>query len=1086
MATGLHVVSSNRLELLGGRLADALGRPRRDPLGEEIVVVQSRGMARWVQWELARRTGICARTRFPFPKHFLQKVRDQVVPEAAGEKRFEPDAMTWRVWAELEAHRTDPVFAEASRYAGDDPRRRFQLATRVAGLLDQYAVYRPDFLASWEAGTEGDWQAALWRAIRPGRDAWPESRWLEAVVSGLERGPVAGLPERVALFGIAGLPPAYLRVLAALATQVEVTLYTLQPTTEFWADLVSRREEDRHLRRAGRDVTDASGLHLERGPRLLMSLGRLGRSFLRQLADHGAGGGEDPFEDPGEDSLLHLLQSDLLHLRNRTADGAAPVRIRLLAEDPSLRVHVCHSPRRELEVLQDQLLDAFESNPTLEPRDILVLTPDIEGYAPLIHAVFGAPEDERCRIPYSIADRVPLLESSLAKAFLRILSLPGRRCGRSEIEPLLEVPALRRRFGIPAEGVQRIRAWLETLGTSWGLDAEHRGSLGLPPFPQGTWRQGADRLLLGAAMASGDGEPIGGLGPVEGIEGDGAILAGAFAALVTALSELQSLRTRALPLADWRLELGRYFSAFFLPEADEEFDARLVRGALDRFGTSAGASGFDGVVPLEAIRGQLEHWLSEERSAGGFLRGGVTFAALKPMRSIPARVIAVLGLNDSEFPRQAIPLGFDLIAQKPRAGDEAREADDRHLFLETLLSARDRLHLSFVGQSIRDNAPLPPSVVVGELLDHLADIAEGGATAVEGAVVVRHPLHAFSADYFGRRGDPRLFRYSEESRRAAEVSCGGIVAVEPPFLVGELKSVGEPDSGVELDDLLEFLRNPAKFFLGRTLGVRLPRTGAPTVDRELFSLEGRGEFRLKQRWLEEMRSGATPGALSVRACADGNLPLGPAGELDAHSLGSGLSALLASIPAADREEHGPLPFEVRLGGTLLRGRLEGLTAGGLVLAKPAKFKAGDLLDLWARLLVLSVVPDVRTPRSARMWVEGDSGDVETWQLSPPPDPKAELSSLLELFAAGMKRPLPLFPRSSAEYSRPAGPRTRKSPLERALGEWEGNDRVPGEAADPAMALCFGAVRPHPLNDEFAALAGRVFGPAWANSGKGSA
>ncbi|MBL9173333.1 MAG: exodeoxyribonuclease V subunit gamma, partial [Verrucomicrobiales bacterium] len=859
MATGLHVVSSNRLELLGGRLADTLGRPRRDPFGEEIVVVQSRGMARWVQLELARRTGVCARTRFPFPKLFLQEVRDRVIPAAAGEKRFEPDAMTWRVWAELEAHREDPVFAEASRYAGDDPRRRFQLATRVAGLLDQYAVYRPDFLAAWETGTGGDWQAALWRAMRPGPDAWPESRWLQEVVSGLERGPVVGLPERVSLFGIAGLPPAYMRVLAALASQVEVTLYSLQPTPEFWAYLVSRREEARHLQRVGGNGSDASGLHLERGPRLLMSLGRLGRGFLGQLAEHGAGGGDDPFEDPGEDSLLHVLQSDLLLLRNRTDDDASPDRIPMRSEDPSLRVHVCHSPRRELEVLQDQLLDAFESDPALEPRDVLVLTPDIEGYAPLIHAVFGAPEDERCRIPYSIADRVPLAESSLAEAFLRILSLPGRRCGRSEIEPLLEVPALRRRFGIPADGVQRIRAWLETLGTSWGLDTEHRGSLGLPPFPQGTWRQGADRLLLGAAMASGDGESIGGLGPADGIEGEGAILAGSFAALVSALSELQSLRTRLLPLAGWMSELGRCFGTFLLPEADEEFDARLVRGALDRFGSSARVSGFDGAIPLEAVRGQLEQWLSEERSAGGFLRGGVTFAALKPMRSIPARVIAVLGLNDSAFPRQAIPLGFDLIARNPRAGDEAREADDRHLFLETLLSARDRLHLSYVGQSIRDNAPLPPSVVVGELLDHLADIADGGAPAVEATVVVRHPLHAFSADYFGRRGDPRLFRYSEESRRAAEVSCGGIAAVEPPFLVGELKSDGATTSVVELDDLREFLRNPSKFFLGRALGVRLPRTGEPPSDRELFSVEGRGKFLLKQRWLEGLRSGALAG-----------------------------------------------------------------------------------------------------------------------------------------------------------------------------------------------------------------------------------
>ena len=1090
MARGLQLISGNRLEALGKCLADAMRRPRVDPLASDVVVVQSRGMARWVQLELTRHHGVCARTEFPFPKALIREVCRAVVPEVTDPSRFERDALTWRVWEALFARRGDPVFAEPARYAGDDPRRLFQLSARVAGLLDQYLVYRPDLIADWEAGKDDSWQAALWRTVRGGPDAWPESRWLSTATARLRMGPDGALfrlPERVALFGIAVLPPAYLELFAALALHSEVTLYTLQPSQEFWADLVSSREEQRHLRRAGRRSDEAAHLHLERGPRLLMSLGKLGRGFLRQLADHGAGGGEDPFEDPGDDTLLHRVQSDLLHLRDRLAPASEEPRLTLEVTDPSLQVHVCHSPRRELEVLHDQLLDAMNLDPTVAPRDILVLTPDIESYAPLIHAVFGAPEEERLRLPYSIADRVPRAESLLADAFLRLLTLPERRCGRSDIEPLLDVPSLQRRFGLGPEGVVRIRGWLGQLGTRWGLNATQRGALGLPQLPQGTWRHGADRLLLGAAMASGDEPVIGGLSPLDGIEGDGALLAGGMAAFVTSLESLGVLRTLELPLGGWATELNRIFDAFFEVDEAERFDERLVRGALARLHTVARSSEFTLPVRLAAVREQLELWLAEERTAGGFLRGGVTFAALKPMRSIPARIIAVIGLNDTAFPRQSIAPSFDLIAQHPRPGDEAREEDDRHLFLETLLSARDRLHLSHVGQSIRDNAPLPPSVVIGELLDHLADIAEGGAAAVERSVVVRHPLHAFSAEYYGGRADSRLFSYSAESRRAAVTARGGPAEAEAGFLATALDApAGDPtEAVVELETLLGFLKNASRFFLQERLGVRLPRTVDVVSDRECFDLDGREEFRLKQRWLDRMRDAGSVDALSVRAMADGDLPLGPAGEIAARGIDATLAALLEAIPPEQRRDLPPVPVELQVGPVRLLGQVSGVTSAGLLFVKPARFKASDLLDLWVRQLVLSAQRGCADDGTARMVVEGSDETVEEWRISSPGDPMPILADLLDLLAEGRRRPLPLFPRSAAAFTEPVGSRVKSQPLERALQEWRGSDLSPGESIDPAFALCFGRVLPHPLDDAFAAVARRVMGPMWAHSRKGT-
>ncbi|MBX3733624.1 MAG: exodeoxyribonuclease V subunit gamma [Verrucomicrobiae bacterium] len=1080
MGSEIEIVCSNRLEDLAERLAAAMSSPRQgDPMAPEILVVQSRGMARWLQLELARRLGVCARIRFPFPKAFLRELALLVVPECRPDPRFEPDALTWRVWDALVCLRDRPEFAAPERYAGPDPLRRFQLARRVAGLFDQYLVYRPDLIAGWDSGRDPDWQPALWREVRGPEDGWPESRWLQATAEGLRGGVPPGLPGRVFLFGIAALPPAYLQVLAALAHRVPVILHTLQPTREYWGDLVSPHAAGRELRRAGAGPATADGLHLQTSPRLLVSLGRQSQAFHRQLTDLGAGGGDEPFTDPGDDTLLHALQSDLIHLR--APDPLASSRA-IHPADASIRIHACHSPRRELEVLYDQILDAMDRDPALEPRDVLVLTPDIEAYAPLIHAVLGAPESESRRLPYTVADREPRAQSPLVGTFLRLLHLPDGRCGRSEIEPLLEVAAVQRRLGWSPENLARWQQWLVALGTGWGLDAGHRRRLGLPALPQGTWSHARDRLLLGMAMADGDEAVIAGVSPFPGVEGDGVDTVAGVALLVGALERGLELRDRMLPLSGWERELMHLFDAFLLPDAAELEDARWIRETLSRLSRVAAEAGVTSEVPFAAVRDQLQVWLAEEGSAGGFLRGGITFAALKPLRSIPARFLAVLGLNDAAFPRRPVPAEFDRIAADPRPGDEAREADDRHLFLETLLSARDRLHLSYLGQSPNDNTPIPPSVVVSEVLDHLADRVEGGAGRVTDAIVVRHPLQAFSRVYFTSDADPRLFSYSAENARAA--AAAQQPAPEPPMARSAASDGLPPREAVtdvvELDALVRFLKNPARHFLEQRLGLRLPRAGSVVEDRERFILDGLAGFQLKQQWLDRLQAGGASQALQARQLANGDLPLGPAGPMTARELEAVAGKLFAVLPPEERQPLPPVPIGIPIGNVRLQGRIGGLTPVGPLTLKPAAFKAADLLELWVRLLALA----------AHGWQDGmfrgrliacHQEDPELHQLSVPSDPIERLTDLLALYAIGDRRPLPFFPRAAGELTRPQGSQTRSSGPDRALQAWTGgeNGGASGESSDAHFDWCFGHLQPHPLDDEFATLAARVFEPIWA-------
>lgn len=1074
MSCGLHWVTSNRLESLAERLSLAIRRGPRNPLAAEVLVVQSLGMARWLQLELARRNGVCSRVRFPFPKVFLQEVCHVVVPEAAQERRFSPEALAWRLWSQLSATERSPALAEPIRYAGDDPRRRFQLAHRLAGLFDQYLVYRPDLIARWTAGEDESWQAELWRRVGGDATAWPESRWLLTAMERLRNGPDPWpqLPERVAVFGISALPPIYVEVLSALATTTEVTIYQLLASQEYWGDTVSRREEQRALRRAGRKADEGEALHLERGPRLLTSLGRLGRSFLNLLAEQGAGADEDPegqmFPDPGSDTLLHAVQSDLLHLTQRGSGVDGPPLLSLRADDDSLRVHACHSPRRELEVLADQLWSALEADPTLAPRDILVLTPDIETYAPLIQALFGSPEEERRRLPFTVADRVPRAESSLADAFLRLLSLPGKRFGRSELLPLFERPAWQRRFGWTPQELPQVRDWLDELQVSWGLNAAQRVAQGLPAFAQGTWRQAADQLMLGQALAPGDEVVMQGISPYLAVEGEGAELAGRFAACVALLEGLPGRLAAERSLPQWADDLTRVLEDFFAPSPESEGDFELVRATLDRLRQAGIAADFTGSVPLAAVVEQLGPWLSEERRAGGFLRGGITFAALKPMRSVPARIIAVLGLNDGAFPRRPNPLSFDLIAAEPRAGDESREADDRYLFLETLLSARDRLHLSYVGRSLRDNADLPPSVVISELLDHLGGGVVGGEAAVRQQVLIRHPLHAFSPEYFGAGTDPRLFSYSQENSVAARVAHQLTQTAESagPFCPEPLAEPIGPWRETTVVELARFLANPAAYFLERRLGLRLPEMEAAPEDRETFTLDALESFQVKQEWLRRLREGRGPSPLQQRLEVDGTLPLGPASRLTLQDFDLRMQGLLARVTPDELRTLDPLSVQLTLGPYTLRGTLPEVTSVGLRLIRPARFKPADLLRLWLYQLVWTTQNGPGSA-SARLIAEDES-----WTVRAPDQARALLTDLLELRAEGLRRPLPFFPRAAWALTGSG----RKPAAERALAQWTGNPNQRGEASDPAFEFCFGGVEPHPLNEEFHRLARRICDP----------
>ena len=876
---GLMVVHGNRLEDLRDLLVAWLVRAPLAPLEDELMLVQSNGIAQWLKLALARDAGgmgISAAVDVQLPGRFLWRAYRAVLGREAvpADSPFDKSRLTWRLMRLLPTQLGDEAFAPLRHFLGEgrvDTARLFQLARQVADLFDQYQVYRADWLDDWAQGRDvlrdprgqrqplpatQRWQACLWRALlhdvgaaqRDSHRAAVHRAFLERAAT-LEARP-AGLPRRIVVFGISSLPQQTLEALTALGRVCQVFLLVTNPCRHYWADVIEDREllkaeQRRHATKPGAPDTPAyEALHLHANP-LLAAWGKQGRDYIRLLdgfdtpahyrARFAALGRDiDLFADPGRDTLLHQVQQAILDLEPLPADPAQ--RRPLMPGDESLRFHVAHNPQREVEILHDELLALFEraahEGRPLAPRDVMVMVPDIQTYAPHIQAVFGRipPGDPR-HLPCTIADRPARGGAPLLVALEQLLRLPESRFAAGDILDLLDAPALRRRFHLDEADLPVLRRWIEGAGIRWGLDGAQKQSLGLPPEEQNSWRFGLRRMLLGYAV--GDGASLHGIAPYAEVGGLDAALVGPLALLLDHLEHAwRSLATPATPV-QWTVRLRELLATLFDAGRDDD-DAVLLQRLDDALTDWEQACADAGplLLPLAVVR---EHWLGaidESRLSQRFLGGAVSFGTLLPMRAIPFRVVCLLGMNDGDYPRRHDAPDFDLMAlpKQQRPGDRSRREDDRYLFLEALLSARDALHVSWVGKSARDNTALPPSVLVGQLRDYLAagwrscrsqfsQAAKFGSDTIStdasakphhrhscesrnpatsalpealdprfrgndelesapldsdplASLTTHYPLQAFSPRYFDGSGDARVFTYAREWQRAREGKGG--------------------------------------------------------------------------------------------------------------------------------------------------------------------------------------------------------------------------------------------------------------------------------------------------------------------------
>ena len=1052
----LNICTSNRMENLVGALSDVLKKPLSSPFTPELIVVQSAGMQRWLAMQLAEKLGIWANCQYPFPNKMIWDLFMNSLPDLPDTSIFSPEVMTWKIMGLLPSLLERSEFAPLNYYLTGDGGglKRFQLAGKIADTFDQYTIFRPDMLLGWEEGKSGEWQEILWRELissgnrqHRGRIKLDFTRLLVEGTPGEK-----GLPERITVFGLAYLPGYHFDVLSEVAKYTEVNLFLLSPCSEYWGDIVSAKAMTRR--------TPEERAYLEEGNPLLASLGKLAKDFSNMVIECGTATTSDVdlYEDPGEELLLTTLQSDILNLRGTESSLA---KTQIAPQDRSVQIHSCHSPMREVEVLYDNLLALLDSEKDLTPRDIIVMTPDIETYAPYISMVFGGCQDPLKKIPFSIADRSLVNEGQIAGAVLKLLGLPGSRLTVTSVFDILETSPVSQRFGLDAQELETVRSWLEDTRIRWGSDEEHRSSLGLPAYRENSWRAGLDRLMLGYSMPEEGEKLFHGMLPFDEMEGNSTRILGKFAEFIRRIELLSKNFSSRRTLGEWSEALFSMLSEFI--EANDELahEMATVTGILQSLEDLEGKAGFIENVDLEVIRPWLASRLGEEAKGHGFMTGGVTFCAMLPMRSIPFRVVSLLGMNDSAFPRQSRSPGFDLIARNMQPGDRSLRDEDRYLFLECLLSARQYFYVSYVGQSIKDNSLIPPSVLVSEFLDAIKAGFMSEGMALEERLLTRHRLQAFSRSYFD--GTSNLFSYSTEN-------CTALVEAvqspkEPAAFIGHPLTPPEEMREVTLAQLVRFFSSPARFFLENRLKIRLEDISIQLDEREPFAIKGLEAYALNQELLEKrLRGENTDDFLAVIRCR-GILPPAHHGEAVFADAVAEVDELVARVESqiGGQPRLEPFFFDEVIGKFKLSGSLDGIWKNRKIFCRCAKLKAKDEIRTWIEHLVLDAFAPKGYPQESILIMKNDDAS-----FVPVENPIGILDSLLEYYWQGLQLPLRFFPASSLEFA-------SSGDAIKANKKWESGYMYTGEENDPHFRICFGQ-EADPLNEDFEALAQDLLGP----------
>ncbi|WP_373819651.1 exodeoxyribonuclease V subunit gamma [Glaesserella sp.] len=965
------VYYSNQLENQKDLLVGILTKdPNPNPFEQEIVLVQSLGMAQWLQMQIAKDLSVAGNFQFPYPTSFLWQQYRLLFPDLPKENIFERSGIVWRLMRLIPQLLERKEFAPLNAYlVQQDSLKRFQLAAKIADLFDQYLVYRPHWLVHWEKNEQQqvldeitrfvsfkrknqddiaaniEWQSLLWNTLvadikqdsdeiifNTSHRAYLQQRYFEKL-DNLTVSDRAKLPKRIFIFGISSLPATQLAVFKKLSEHCNIHLFFTNPSEMFWGD----NREDNVLEKLALSqqlsAEELDGLLEQQGNPLLMTWGKQGKEFLNLLTEL----------DPKEISLYDHFSNDdsslLTQLKGTILRFEAHPILELNEGDTSLQIHSCHSKMREVEVLHNHLLQLFEQNTHLSPKDIIVMSADIDSYAPYIQAVFARYERQDPRfIPFTLSDQKISYVNPIVASFLRLLSMKERKISVDEVLDLFDIRAIREQYQLSEESIFTLREWVNTAGIRAGLHTEN--SLWKN---YNSWENGINRLLLGTSLTEKNNSWQDILAFDESY-GLASVQSGYLAKFLQDLTAWSDFLSAPQSLGDWQQKLTEFIKQLYVEDEESADTLFNLHQAVDTIFSQIKQAKFDQPLEAEIVAQLFEQQLSEQRSNLNFLIGKVNFCTLLPMRAIPFKVICLLGMNEGEFPRQQTLNSFDLMQYAPQKGDRARRDDDRYLFLEALLSAQQQFYISYLGQSLTDSQEKLPSVLVSQLYDYIQQHLDDPENAKQ--LLTLHPMTVFSPENFihGKVAYDKEWLAVMEER--SEQSGNFLTPLE--------REDSELPTEIDLADLIAYIQNPLRFFFQRQLGIRFEQDDSVIAESEVFSLSPLERYQLLDQLIDVKKDESEN--FFKNAKLKGKLPACYFGELAQNELSETIQPLRSVLKVYQDEpsELIEIDQQYQLENSQIRlvGHIRNRFGNEVVLWRVGDLRDKDRIQMWLYYLAL--------------------------------------------------------------------------------------------------------------------------------------
>lgn len=931
MALQLYV--SHSLNDLADHFCNDLNAQPKAVFQPVFIITQTEGMNTWLKYQLAARLGIAANYKYLKSQDIINHVYFLLGGNSS--ETLSAENLSWILFQLLDKDEFKNKYLSVSGYytidAPDKDVKRMALAEKIADLFDQYQIYRADMIEKWNANLEAsdavEWQEWLWKTTKlllgdklPDKTNISQFIIEQLQVPAQQQKLRARMPV-IYLFGLSITTSYHLQLYHAIGQWVEVKFHLVNPApAQYWFEDMSEKQLAILRRKTFANIPDQP-----MGNPLLTSWGKVLQDTYSLLFQDEAllnSYEEVGSIEPSANTLLHKIQTDIL--LNSSAISEFDKKN---CEDGSVTINSCYGPAREVEVLYNYLVQLVDKkHKQLSPRDIIVMLTDVEVYAPYIKAIF---DNAPFKFRYSITDQSYVTGDTISAALESLLSMNEDIFTSENVIQLLDSSFIRKRFGITE--VALVREVINKANIRFGTI----NTLADESFYV-SWTYGLKRIMYGICMSGEDeyGSGAESFYPLDIVEGNDSEQLVRFNHFVHILMEAMNEKKSDRTMNEWVEYVQSLLDNFISePEVSTNEEYLLVIKQLEAYNVLN--EFFAEKISFQVFVHSFSKMLGAGTTSTSFASSGISFCSQIPMRSIPFKVVAMLGMNFDKFPRKDNPVSFNLMEKERRKGDRNIKGNDKHLFLETLVSAKENLYISYVGQSAKDNTAIPPSALVDELIDYIQTGA-GETVVVSEVLVKKHPLHGFSRKYNQDGGE--LITYINT----------GIVGVENIIdATKEIESLKFDE--ISLDNMVRFFKNPFKGYYNNVLKIYYKDEDVLLDETEIFELDSLQKWALKQQLILIDNDAAN--LLKDKLVKTGHLPLKNMAEVTLENIASEI-ADVKEIFAACIEQNGAAsePIEIKLANTTIKADLPNIYGNKMVAISFSSKECKYLLEAYIKYL----------------------------------------------------------------------------------------------------------------------------------------